>query len=141
MRASAGPFYASAAVQTDKTADALKEFFVELDGIRKTIPPAELEKAKNYLALGFPAEFETTRDLARKLEELIVYDLPDGTFEAFVGAAMRVTAEDVRKAAERYVQPDRMVVVIVGDRAAIEPGVAALKLGRLRVVPIQEYFK
>jgi hypothetical protein len=47
----------------------------------------------------------------------------------------------VRKAAERYVQPDRMVVVIVGDRAAIEPGVAALKLGPIRTVPIQEYFR
>jgi predicted Zn-dependent peptidase len=141
MRASPGPFFATANVQTDKTAEALREFFVELDGIRKTVPPEELEKAKNYVALGFPAEFETTGALARKLEELIVYDLPDGTFEAFVGAVSAVTADAVRKAAERYVQPDRMVVVIVGDRAAIEPGVAALKLGPIRVVPIQEYFR
>jgi predicted Zn-dependent peptidase len=141
MRTSAGPFYATAAVQTDKTAGALREFFVELEAIRKTVPREELEKAKNYVALGFPAEFETTRDLARKLEELIVYSLPDDTFETFVGAVTAVTADDLRRTAERYVQPDRMVVVLVGDRAAIEPGVAALKLGRIRVVPIPEYFR
>ena len=68
---------ATAGVQTDKTADALREFFVELEGITKPIPAAEIEKAKNYVALGFPGEFETTRNLAQKLEELIVYNLPE----------------------------------------------------------------
>ena len=53
----------------------------------------------------------------------------------------KVTAADVQKAAARYVQPDKMAVVIVGDRKAIEPGIAALKLGPMRVVPIEEFFK
>jgi hypothetical protein len=34
-----------------------------------------------------------------------------------------------------------MAVVIVGDRKAIEPGIAALNLGPLHVVPIEEFFK
>src|SRR4029077_3842284 len=42
MRVSAGPFYSAAGVQTDKTADALKEFFNELTGILKPVPPDEL---------------------------------------------------------------------------------------------------
>ena len=37
-RLSAGPFAASAGVQTDKAADALKEFFNELNAIRKPVP-------------------------------------------------------------------------------------------------------
>lgn len=141
MRTSAGPFFASAGVQTDKTADALREFFVELEGIAKPIPAEEIEHAKNYVALGFPAEFETTRNLAQKLEELIVYNLPEDTYQSFVGAVEKVTAADVQKAAARYIQPGRMAVVIVGDRKAIEPGIAALNLGPLRVVPIEEFFK
>ena len=141
MRASAGPFFATAGVQTDKTADALREFFVELEGITRPIPAAEIEKTKNYVALGFPAEFETTRNLAQKLEALIVYNLPDDTYQSFVGSITKVTAADVQKAAARYVQPDKMAVVIVGDRKAIEPGIAALKLGPIRVVPIEEFFK
>jgi predicted Zn-dependent peptidase len=141
MRASAGPFFASAGVQTDKTADALREFFVELEGIAKPIPAEEIENAKNYVALGFPAEFETTRNLAQKLEELIVYNLPEDTYRSFVGAVEKVTAADVQKAAARYIQPGRMAVVIVGDRKAIEPGIGPLNLGPLRVVPIEEFFK
>jgi predicted Zn-dependent peptidase len=141
MRTSAGPFLAAAGVQTDKTADALREFFVELEGITKPIPPDEVEKAKNYVALGFPSEFETTRNLAQKLEEIIVYNLPDDTHQSFVGAVTKVTAADLQKAAARYVQPERMAVVIVGDRKAIEPGIAKLNLGPVRVVPLEEFFK
>jgi predicted Zn-dependent peptidase len=141
MRSSAGPFLATAGVQTDKTADALREFFVELDGIQKPIPAAEVEKAKNYVALGFPAEFETTRALAQKLEEIVVYNLPDDTYQSFVGAVQKVTVPDVQKAAARYIQSDKMAVVVVGDLKAIEPGVKALNLGPIRVVPIEEFFK
>src|SRR5437879_5891575 len=51
MRLSAGPFAASAGVQTDKTSESLKEFFNELNGILKPIPADELARAKNYVAL------------------------------------------------------------------------------------------
>jgi hypothetical protein len=47
----------------------------------------------------------------------------------------------VQQAAERYIRGDRMAVVVVGDRKVIEPGIAALKLGPLRVVPVEEFFK
>lgn len=141
MRRSAGPFMATAGVQTDKTAEALREFFVELEGIGKPIPADEVEKGKSYVALSFPAEFETTRSLALKLEELVVYNLPDDTFPSFVSAVMKVTPGDLQKAAARYLQPSQMAVVIVGDRKAIEPGIAKLNLGPIRVVPIEEFFK
>jgi predicted Zn-dependent peptidase len=141
MRASAGPFLAAAPVQTDKTADALREFFVEFAEILKPIPETELEKTRNYVALSFPGEFETSRNLAQKLEELVVYGLPEDAYQSFVEAVTKVTAADVQQAAARYIQPDKMAVVIVGDRQLIEPGIAALNLGPIRVVPIEEFFK
>ena len=94
MRLSAGPFLAAAGVQTDKTGESVKEFFNELDRIGTLVPEDELKKARNYVALSFPGEFETTGDLARKLEELVVYNLPDDTFAKFVGAVTSVTAAD-----------------------------------------------
>ena len=71
MRLAAGPFTASAGVQTDKTAESLTEFFNELEAIAAPIGADELAKAKNYLALGFPGDFETLGDLAARLEELV----------------------------------------------------------------------
>ena len=141
MRLSAGPFLAAAGVQTDKTADALKEFFNELNGILTPVPPDELAKARNYVALGFPGEFETTSDMARKLEELVIYNLPDTTFSDFVPSVTAVTAADLQRAAARFVQPERMAVVVVGDLKLIEGPIRALNLGPITRVPVDSLFR
>jgi predicted Zn-dependent peptidase len=138
MRLSAGPFVAAAGVQTDKTAEALQEFFRELDGIRMPVSAEEMTKAKNYVALGFPAEFETATDLSRRLEELVVYRLPDDHFERYVPNVMAVTAAASQRAAETYIQPARFTVVVVGDRNTIEPGIRALNRGPIRVMTVDE---
>src|SRR5262249_44987987 len=49
MRVAPGPFAAAAGVQTDKTADALREFFNELNGILKPAPADEVTREKNYI--------------------------------------------------------------------------------------------
>ena len=58
--ASAGPFTASAEVVSAKTDSAFIEFMKELRAIRDTVPSDELAKAKRYLQLGLPEDFETT---------------------------------------------------------------------------------
>ena len=105
MRASAGPFAASAGVQTDKTAESLKEFFNELNGILQPVPADELARAKNYVALRFPGGFETTGDISRKLEDALVYHLPDDYFSNYVQNIQAVTAADVQRVAQKYIQP------------------------------------
>jgi predicted Zn-dependent peptidase len=140
MRASAGPFVAAAGIQTDKTADALKEFFNELNGMTKPVPADELRRAKNYVSLRFPAGFETTVDISRRLEDAIVYHLPDDYFAKYVPNIEAVTAADVLRVAQKYVHPDRSVVVITGDRKVIEPGIQALKLGTIKILTIDDVF-
>jgi predicted Zn-dependent peptidase len=137
-RVSPGAFSARAGVQTDKTVDALKEFFNEFAAILKPIPADELDKAKNYVALGFPAEFETTRDLAGKMEEQVVHNLPDEYFPGYVRSVMQVTGPGVEKAAARYIQPGKFAVVVVGDRKVIEAGIRALKLGPVEVLTVEQ---
>ena len=134
MRLNAGPFYAAAGVQTDKTADALKEFFNELARIHEPVPGPELDKAKNYLALQMPRSFETTRSTANALATAYLYDLPADYYSSYGDRVRAVTAADVKRVADKYIQPDKFAVVIVGDRKAIEPGVKALNLGPITVV-------
>jgi predicted Zn-dependent peptidase len=140
MRLSAGAFQAGAGVQTDKTSEALSEFFKELNAIRQLVGPDELAKAKNYVALGFPGEFETLGDLSAHLEELLVYGLPDTYFNQYVGNIQKVTAAAVQQAATKYIDPGRMAIVVVGDRKVIEPGIRALNLAPIRVLPVGEAF-
>lgn len=137
-RRSPGPFYATAGVQTDKTAEALKEFFKELTAIAETVPADELAKAKNYLALRFPRRFETTRDIAAQLADAITFDLPDDYFSRYVERIQAVTAADVQRVAKALVQPGRFTVVVVGDRKTIEASVKALGLGPLSYMKIEE---
>jgi zinc protease len=53
-----------------------------------------------------------------------------------VPRVLAVTRDDVRRVARRHLTPDRMVVVVVGDRSKVEAGVRALNLGPLRVLGI-----
>jgi len=141
MRASAGPFFASAGVQTDKTSEALKEFFNELTRIHEPVPAAELDKAKNYLALQMPRNFETSRATANALARAYVYNLPADYYSTYADHVRAVTAADVKRVADKYIQPDKFAVVIVGDRKVIEPGIKALNLGPITVVPTADILK
>lgn len=141
MRLGAGPFYAYAAVQTDKTADALKEFFNELRRIHEPIGANELNKTKNFASLLLLRYFETERTAANALAQIFIYHLPNDYFQTFAERIRAVTSEDLKRAADTYIQPDKFAVVIVGDRKVIEPGVKALNLGPLTVVETAEIFK
>jgi len=140
MRLGAGPFFASAGVQTDKTSEALKEFFNELNGILKPVPADELTRAKNYVSLRYPSGFESTSDISRRLEDALVYHLPDDYFSKYVQNIQAVTSADVQRVAQKYVHPDRVAVVVVGDLKTIEPGIRALNLGPVTVMTLDEVF-
>jgi predicted Zn-dependent peptidase len=141
MRRVSGVFYASAGVQTDKTADALKEFFVELTNVHQPVPSEELRKTKNYIERLVPRYFETERTTASALAQIYVYGLPADYWQTFATQIDAVSADRVKRAADAYIQPDKFAVVIVGDRKAIEAGVKALNLGPLTIVEPSEIFK
>jgi predicted Zn-dependent peptidase len=140
MRLNAGPFVAAAGIQTDKTAPALTEFFKELNDILKPVPAEELARAKHYVSLRYPTQFETSSDIAARLEQAVVYRLPDDYFSTYVQKIEGVTAADVQRVAQKYVVPGKVAVVIAGDRATIEPGIKALNLGPIKVMTVDDVF-
>ena len=133
MRRAAGPFVARGEIVAAKTDSAIIEFMKELRAIRDTVPAAELSKAKRYLQLQMPAQFETTRDIARQLIPVVLYDLPLDFYNAYVGEIERISQADVQRVAQQYVDPAKLSVVIVGDRQNIEAGLRALKLGDVMI--------
>jgi len=140
MRAEPGPFFATAGVQTDKTSESLKEFFNELMAIQKPVPADELARAKNYVSLRYPSAFESTGDISRRLEDMLIYKLPEDYFTKYVQNIQAVTAADVERVAQKYIQPGKFTVVVVGDLKTIEAGVRGMNLGQLKVMTIDEVF-
>jgi zinc protease len=133
MRRAAGPFTARAEVTGTKTDSALVEFVKELRAIRDTVPAAELEKAKRYLQLQLPSDFETSGDIAGQLVPIVLYGLPLDYYNSYVQQIGSVGQADVQRVATKYVDPTRFAIVIVGDRASIEPGVRALNVGPVEI--------
>ena len=133
MRREAGPFTARAEVVAAKTDSSLIEFMKELRAIRDTVPQAELQKAKRYLQLQLPSLFETTGDIAYQLTSLAVYGLPLDFYNSYVQQIEAVTQEDVQRVARKYINPDRVQIVVVGDRRQIEPGIRKLGMGAVEI--------
>ena len=141
MRAAAGPFYATAGVQTDKTVESLTEFFKELDGMAKSGPADELTRVRNLLALGFPGEFETTSNMAAKLRELFVYGLEDSFFGEYVPKIQAVSTAEIERASKQYITSDRFAVVVVGDLSKIEKPIRDANFGPVRIVSMDEVLR
>jgi predicted Zn-dependent peptidase len=125
MRRAAGPFSASAEIVAAKTDSALLEFMKELNSIRQTVPASELSRAKRFLQLQLPGNFETTQDIAFQLVPVALYGLPLDYYNNYVQNIEAITQADVARVAQQYINPGSLAVVIVGDRKSIEPGLKA----------------
>jgi len=104
------------------------------------VPNDDLERAKSYVAFRYPGTFETTGDISRRLEDAIVYHLPDDYFSTYVQHIQAVTAPDVERVAKKYIDPEKLAVVVVGDREKIEGPIRALNLAPIKVLTIDEVF-
>ena len=104
------------------------------------MPADELTRAKHYVSLRYPLGFETTGDIAARMEQALVHHLPDDYFSTYVQKIESVSAAEVQRVAQKYIAPGKFAVVIAGDRAAIEPGIKALNLGPIKIVTVDEVF-
>jgi len=112
----AGSFEATAEVRTQVTGDSLKEFFYELERIRtETVSPEELNDAISYLVGVFPLKAETQEGRTNLIVNQQLYRLPDDYLETYRENVAAVTADDVKRVAEKYIKPDDIAIVIVGD--------------------------
>jgi len=133
MRRSAGPFTASAEVVAAKTDSALIEFMKELNAIKDTVPAVELNKAKRFLQLSMPSDFETTQQIANQLIPVVLYGLPLDYYNSYVANVESITQADVQRVARQYINPASLAIVIVGDRKNIEQGLKAVNAGPIMI--------
>jgi zinc protease len=128
-RRGAGPFAASADVFTNVTKESVAEFMKELRGVRGEIPitEKELKFSKQAIIRGFPRGFETPTQMAQRLSDVVLYDLPDSYFNSYIQNVKAVTLDDVKRVANQHLDPAKMAIVVVGDRKVIEPGLRSLE--------------
>ncbi len=136
FRRGAGPFSAWGAIRTNVTAPAVTELFHEVDRIRDTeVSPEELKTAKDAWALSLAGKFGTTADIAGTEGEIILYGLPFNYYGSLQDQIDGVAPADVQSVAKKYLHPESMVVIAVGDRTRIEAELKKLNLGPVEIVP------
>lgn len=129
MRVHGGLFYAGADVQTEVTAEAVREFLKEIEGVRQTLPvtESELEYNKQSLIRSYPSTFETNKQIASQITALIGHHLAEDWFSRFIDNIKAVTVEDVTRVANQYLKPEKLAILVVGDRQKVEPALREIK--------------
>jgi predicted Zn-dependent peptidase len=126
-----GMFSASSGVQSQSTAPAIKEIFHEIGRMRdEEVKAAELADAKEQVRRGHQTPFETLGGVVAALSTIAVYERPLDDYATLPKKIDAVTAADVRRVATKYLRPDAIKVIVVGDRTKLDAAVLEpLKLG------------
>ncbi|HEX8069566.1 MAG TPA: pitrilysin family protein [Pyrinomonadaceae bacterium] len=107
-------------VTTGVTGPSLKEIFYEIERLRAEPPTeAELQGIKNYLAGLFVIRNSSRQGIINQLSFLDLHKLPDTYLSNYVQNVFALTPQDVRRVAQTYLLPDKMTIVVVGDRQKI----------------------
>jgi zinc protease len=133
------PFSLSTSVHTASTAAAVQDAAAEIEAIRgaRPVTERELALAQASLTRGYPAGFETASHVARAVSQLALHDLPDSYFSDFVPTVNAVTAADVTRVAAQYLDPSRLIALVVGDSAVVEEPLRGLSFGEPQLLPVQ----
>ncbi len=134
LRRGRGPFTARAAVNTEATVPAIREFLVELNRIRdEAVTDAELRAGREFLIGVFPLRFETPGPVAGSLAGLFVHELPDDELTRYRRAIEAVTGADVLRVAREHIRPEAAAIVLVGDHEQFGTDLDAAAFGPLDV--------
>ena len=131
FRRGLGPFVMGTSVKTSVTVDAIREVLIEFQKICEEYPVTEVELtvAKAALTNGYSRKFQTAEQVANALGELAAYGLSQDELMEFPLRVSRVDVDGVTRVARKYLDVDRLLTVVVGDRDVIGPSLDSLTLG------------
>ena len=120
-----------APVQTQSTKEAVFELVKEIRDIGTSRPLGgeELGVSQEQLLKGFQSYFENIGTVAASLGNMVTFDLPDDNWQTFESRVRAVDAAKALETASKYLHPDALLIVVVGDKEKIEPGLKELNIG------------
>ncbi len=116
-----GPWQASSQVRGEVTDGAMTEFLYEIKRIREeTVPAQELEEVKRLIVAQFALGLEQPANALNQAIVRKLYGFPDNYWDAYPDKIQAVTAADVQRVAKKYINPETLQIVAVGDAAKIK---------------------
>lgn len=122
-----GSYTAQAGVRSDATAPSITEFLNEITTYNASgITAEELEFTKSAIGQSDARQYETPFQKLRFLDNIQTYNLPDEFIDEQKAILSSFTEADVNALATKYLNPEQMIMVVVGDKATILPSVSEL---------------
>jgi len=112
-----GYFIASASIQGNATFESAQIFKNEIEKYRSGITQENLDLVKSTLLKGFALKFETLQSLASMLSPIVSYNYPFNYITKRQDFVRNLTTKEHDAFAKKYIQPDKMIYLIVGDKA------------------------
>jgi zinc protease len=131
-----GQFVAQTSTRAETTGEALRLIVDEFWRVkRERVGDGELAGAKAYLAGHFPLTIETPEQIGTQVLNSLFYELPLKELETHRQRLNAVAAEDVATAALRFLRPDRLSIVLVGNAPAFAPQLERTGFRSFEVIP------
>ena len=112
-----GSFQVSMQTKNESAGDAIRIAIEEIRKIREQgATEEELKAAKDYLIGSFPLRLDTNRKVATFLSQVEFFGLGLDYPERYPELIRRIGREDVLRVAKRYLQPEKLIVVVVADQ-------------------------
>ena len=100
----------------------IEEILREIEAMRTApVTADEMTLARNALTLSLPLQFETAVQICGKVSRQRVFGLPDDYWKTYRSRIEAVTPEEVQEVCRRYLDPDRLTLLAVGDAATAAP--------------------
>lgn len=118
-----GSFTANSSVRNEKTDSAIGQFLYELNRLRNEIAPeSEVSMMKNNMAGSFARSLENPSTIATFALNIARYNLPKDYYRNYLKNLANVTPQQIQLMARKYVLPENMHIVVVGNAKQVAPG-------------------
>lgn len=130
-----GKFVANASVRNAVTDSAVVEFMSELNRMRnEKVDAEELQSAKNFLTGSFARSLESPQTIASFALNTEIHQLDKNYYKDYLKKVAAVSAEDIQEAAQKYIQPEKAYIMVVGNADEVKEGLS--KLGKVEMYDI-----
>mgnify|MGYP002629473995 CR=1 FL=1 len=134
-----GSFIAETDTRSETTGEALRLIVNEFFRLQKEpVDPRELRGAQDYMSGNFPLAIETPSAIAMQVLNQLFFGLSLDELETYREEVDRVSVADIQRVAQKFLFPDRLSIVLVGDASTFVDQLKAMGFAEFERIPITQ---